>query len=155
MCGTGREYRAAARELGKVRFLNGLLEASRKEVYDLERKSAMYVSTPCGRIRLLALQDRAERRFFSLNEERERLRAMIGRIQDMTLRTVLDMRHCSLMPWWKIALELECSERWLYKLHKRAVQEFCRLLARDRERKRSRVERDTGPMLFQLPPVQG
>ena len=50
--------------------------------------------------------------------------AKIKELENEEERDVLFYRYIAGMDWWKIAQEMECSERWVYELHGRALEKL-------------------------------
>ena len=48
----------------------------------------------------------------------------INLLEDEKERDLLHYRYIKGMAWWKVAEELECSERWAHKLHGKALNNF-------------------------------
>lgn len=46
----------------------------------------------------------------------------INQIEDENERDVLFYRYIKGMSWWEIAVTMNCSERWVYELHGRALK---------------------------------
>ena len=48
----------------------------------------------------------------------------IGLLENETERDLLHYRYIKGIAWWRVAEELECSERWVHKLHGKALNNF-------------------------------
>lgn len=75
-----------------------------------------------------ALEPAINRDIDSLVDLKREFGALLGKIGDPVLRTVLEMRYLSLYPWERISRELEYAEPYVRSLHGRALREFQRLL---------------------------
>ena len=47
----------------------------------------------------------------------------IDLVEDVTLRLILEKRYLSFLPWNRIALDLNYTERWLQRLHNSALEQ--------------------------------
>lgn len=58
--------------------------------------------------------------------QREEIETAINSVQDQMQRDVLRERYIVGTPyWWKIAINLNISERWAKKLHRAAIENLC------------------------------
>lgn len=52
------------------------------------------------------------------------IRKVIDTVQDIRLRTILQLKYIDGLSWEKIAVELDCSWRNLHRLHPKALREI-------------------------------
>lgn len=50
--------------------------------------------------------------------------AAIKELEEEDERDVMTLRYIAGMDWWKIAKEMDCSERWVYELHGKALEKL-------------------------------
>jgi len=43
-------------------------------------------------------------------------------------RLILTMRYINCLPWWQISYDLQSDMRWVYRMHKKALKEFEKVL---------------------------
>lgn len=71
----------------------------------------------------------------ALNEEIDRfvdlkreIRSVIDRVPDLTMRLILEKRYLLFESWVKIVTDLVYSRRWVFDLHRRALEYVDQLL---------------------------
>ena len=52
----------------------------------------------------------------------------ISKVENHTYRQVLELRYLSFKKWWEIADILDKTERWIFKLHGKALQEISKII---------------------------
>lgn len=50
--------------------------------------------------------------------------SQINLLENKAERDLLHYRYIKGLAWWRVAEELECSERWVHKLHGKALNNF-------------------------------
>lgn len=73
-------------------------------------------------IKMLTLEDEIRRDEKNLREEQTYALELIGRIENPEYQTVLISRYFRKESWEDIAAAMFYTERWIYKLHGRALQ---------------------------------
>ena len=78
--------------------------------------------------RVMEEEEELNRRIDSLVDLKVEVRKVIDRVEDATLRLILEFRYLLFYPWEKIASELGYTERWALSQHSLALQEVQKIL---------------------------
>ena len=76
--------------------------------------------------RIMERQEALYKQIIETEMQREEIETAINSAQDQMQRDVLRERYIVGTPyWWKIAINLNISERWAKKLHRAAIENLC------------------------------
>ena len=76
--------------------------------------------------RIMERQEALYKQIIDTEMQREEIETAINSVQDQMQRDVLLERYIVGTPyWWKIAINLNISERWAKKLHRAAIENLC------------------------------
>ena len=127
-----QDMRETVRYLSRVRHINEritrLLEEKRRW-RDLALCRSPGISPAPGggptvkpEDKMLEIEDEINREIDYLQEVRKEVKSAISGVEDDTLRTLLEYRYLDGLTWEQIAGKMHFSERWVYKLHKKALK---------------------------------
>lgn len=72
-------------------------------------------------VKILDLEEQINADIDRLVDLKAEISRVINAVDDMDLRTLLELRYLSFKTWEAIAYEMGYDLRWVYKLHKRAL----------------------------------
>ena len=79
-------------------------------------------------VRILEAEEDLNRRIDDLVAMKLEIAETIDRVEDVTLRLILEKRYLSFLSWGQIAMDLHYSERWLQVKHGEALEAVQRIL---------------------------
>lgn len=134
---TARAYLNGLRYL--ERRIDAKTEAAARARARAERITTVLTGTPRGggsgspmenaAVELADLETDLLRDAAELRERRREAAALLAMMTDERLRTILDERYICRMSWQRVARDVYCSYDHVFKLHRRALEEFGRILA--------------------------
>lgn len=134
---TAREYLSGLRFL--ERRIDAKTEAAARMRARAERITTVLTGMPRGSgsgspmenaaVELADLETDLLREADELRRRRAEATRLLLLMQDERLRTVLDERYLCRMSWQRVARDVFCSYDHVFKLHRRALAEFGRILA--------------------------
>ena len=75
-------------------------------------------------LNMVDVQREIEEKIKELMVETKRAQKMISRLEDPKHRMVLELRYLQGMAWEEIAEQMGYTLRWVYQLHRRAMESF-------------------------------
>lgn len=134
---TAREFLSGLRYI--ERRIDAYTEAAMRARARAERITTVLTGQPHGggtgspmenaAVELADLETELQREAEELRTRHAEARKMLERMQDERLRTILDERYICRMSWQRVARDVYCSYDHVFKLHRRALTEFDRILA--------------------------
>ena len=79
-------------------------------------------------VRILEAEEELNKRIDDLVAMKLEIADTIDRVEDVTLRLLLEKRYLAFLSWGQIAMDLHYSGRWLLKKHINALEEVQRIL---------------------------
>lgn len=134
---TAKEY------LDRLWQLNKEIDADLAKVTDLKRQTSKitvaYSSMPGSPnrntdkveklvARIVDLQHQADAKIDRLVDLKCEVVEMLSEIDEPELRAVLELRYLTFKEWSDVALAMQCGERHVYKLHRKAMESFENIL---------------------------
>lgn len=124
--------------LRSVREQDSLLRAYEQELEDLRRRAYNISSPKLGdKIQsnhlatLDEIVDKLDSQIEKVNaawdeliDKRDKAKTLIGRVEDESIRCVLYRYYILIQTWEQIAVEMNYTIRWVYKLHGKALQDL-------------------------------
>ena len=74
--------------------------------------------------KMLEVEEEINQEIDHLQEVRKEVKGAISGVEDDTLRTLLEYRYLDGLTWEQVAERIPCTERWVYKLHKKALKKI-------------------------------
>lgn len=134
---SARDYLGALRYM--ERRIDAKTEAAARMRARAERITTVLTGMPRGSgsgspmenaaVELADLETDLLREADELRRRRAEATRLLLLMQDERLRTVLDERYLCRMSWQRVARDVFCSYDHVFKLHRRALAEFGRILA--------------------------
>ena len=121
---TTKEY------LEQLRFLDMRILAGQRQLEMLHRLGLQVSETESAEETLQRIaEEKAEisRRIDELVNLKAEIRQLISRLQNPDCRTVMELRYLCFLSWDEIAVNMNFSPRYLFRLHDRALKEIGRL----------------------------
>lgn len=136
---TAREYLSGLRFL--ERRIDAKTEAAARMRARAERITTVLTGMPRGSgsgspmenaaVELADLESDLLREADELRRRRAEATRLLLLMQDERLRTVLDERYLCRMSWQRVARDVFCSYDHVFRLHRQALVEFGKILARE------------------------
>lgn len=136
---SARDYLGALRYM--ERRIDAKTEAAARMRARAERIATVLTGMPRGSgsgspmesaaVELADLETDLMREAAELRERRREAAALLAMMQDERLRTVLDERYLCRMSWQRVARDIYCSYDHVFRLHRQALVEFGKILARE------------------------
>lgn len=119
-------------KLEQVEALNELATKCTATLSGMPRSPNRATDTMADAVaKLIDLQTEINNDVDALVELKRDIVALIKRVNDTELQTILEKRYLCFMPWEQIAVDLRYSIHHLYKLHNAALENCDRLLKHD------------------------
>ena len=81
--------------------------------------------------KIIEEEERLNQEIDHLVDVKQEISEVISRVQDVTLRLILEKRYLLFQYWEKIAVDLNLTTRWIKERHKMALRVVDRILERD------------------------
>ena len=128
---------AAAREFlsepEKIQAQIGLHHALAEKMRDQAQRLS-FLLPPDSRQELKDMEEDIQRECAALVHRQKQIDALLRRIPNETIRTVMQWRYLQNVPFFRIAMEMQYDERHVYRLHRKGLEYVAALLAVEEER---------------------
>lgn len=94
-------------------------------------------------IRLMEAQEELSGQIAALVETKKETQQTISRVKNERLRLLLEKRYLCCMTWEALAVDMDCSYRWLMSLHRDALDAVDKLIGNEPEENKKRQLRKT------------
>ena len=74
-------------------------------------------------IRIMEMEDELNRQIDELVDKKQEIAEVISRIEDVSVRVILEKRYLAFLPWDRIASDMGYSIRWTLAKHEKGIEE--------------------------------